>query len=348
MKKMSNTSRILIAVASLTLITTYFIPIWFIYLTAPQYPEGLTMKIWLQNFSGDVTIINGLNHYIGMKHITVSMFPEFRYLVYIVAFLIIAGIATAVLGKKKYLTVYCALLLLTGCAAMYDYYSWGYDYGHNLDPKAPIQVPGYSYQPPMIGHKSLLNFDAYSYPDTGGWVVVGVGVLLFVVLFIEWRRDRLGKEKKGHSPLTIGKRAAIAASLILLMCTSCTVKPEPFVFGKDNCSYCKMTIMTPSFGGEVLTKKGKIYKFDDLHCMISFLKSGEVPQEKIAQLLVVDGKGGGEFVNATQAVFIKSEQLHSPMNGNAIAYADQATANSANKQLNGAVNSWQELYQQIK
>ena len=348
MKKMSNISRILIAVASLVLISTYFLPIWFIYLTAPQYPEGLTMKIWLQNFSGDVAIINGLNHYIGMKHITIEMFPEFSYLIYIVAFLILAGIATAVFGKRKWLTVYCALLLLTGISAMYDFYRWGYDYGHNLDPKAPIQVPGFSYQPPVIGHKSLLNFDAYSYPDAGGWVVAVVGIIMFIILLLEWRRSRMQKSRGGKKSLLITKHTAVAASLIVLMCSSCTVKPESFVYGKDNCSFCKMTIIAPSFGGEVVTKKGKVYKFDDLHCMISFLKSGEVSENSIVQLLVINGKGDGRFIDARQAVYLQSEQLHSPMNGNAIAYEDQTDASAANQQLKGLVCSWKNLCQQMK
>ena len=72
---------------------------------------------------------------------------------------------------------------------MVDMYQWGYKYGHNLDPTAPIQVPGLSYQPPLIGHKKLLNFDAYSYPDTGGWVFV-LECIFFIVWLVEQRRAK--------------------------------------------------------------------------------------------------------------------------------------------------------------
>ena len=71
-------------VASLSLIATYFLPLWRIDLWAPQYPEGLSMQIWLNKLSGQVEIINGLNHYIGMAHIKEEMFPEFKFLSYIV------------------------------------------------------------------------------------------------------------------------------------------------------------------------------------------------------------------------------------------------------------------------
>src|SRR3954467_3684871 len=98
MKKnqISRFSRIVIAIASLSLMATYFLPVWFIFLIAPQYPEGLTMQIWLNKISGQVDIINGLNHYIGMKHIQSEMFPEFSYLVYIVALFILFGLIVAI------------------------------------------------------------------------------------------------------------------------------------------------------------------------------------------------------------------------------------------------------------
>ena len=76
MNKLSNTTRILLGITTLSLVVTYFVPLWQILLWAPQYPEGLTMKIWVNKLSGEVDIINGLNHYIGMKHISVEMFPE--------------------------------------------------------------------------------------------------------------------------------------------------------------------------------------------------------------------------------------------------------------------------------
>src|SRR5829696_5188315 len=153
MKKMSFISRIILGLASLSLVATYFLPVWFIFLIAPQYPEGLTMNIWLTKLTGQVDIINGLNHYIGMKHISVEMFPEFNYLIYIVGFFIVFGLTVAITGKRKLLLAYLILTIAAAGAALYDFYQWGYQYGHNLDPKAPIQVPGLYYQPPVIGHK---------------------------------------------------------------------------------------------------------------------------------------------------------------------------------------------------
>jgi copper chaperone NosL len=46
------------------------------------------------------------------------------------------------------------------------------------------------YQPPLFGHKTLLNFDAWSYPDVGGWVLFGSITLAVLVFLYEWRSPR--------------------------------------------------------------------------------------------------------------------------------------------------------------
>lgn len=185
MRPLKKVSRLAVAVAALSLVSAYFVPLWRILLWAPQYPEGLEMKIWINTLSGDVKIISALNHYIGMKHIEVSMFPEFGYMIYIVGFLIASGLIVAVWGKRLGLHIYFGILIATGLAALIDFYIWGYDYGHNLNPEAAIKVEGMTYQPPLIGTKELLNFTAFSGPDTGGWIFILVGVMLLGVEFVE-------------------------------------------------------------------------------------------------------------------------------------------------------------------
>lgn len=184
---MQNRSRILIAVSAVLLITTYFLPLWQIVLEAPQYPEGLGMKIWLNNITGNVEQINGLNHYIGMKHIIVDEFIEFKILPYILAVLIVIAVATAIKGSKTLLWILVVSLIVFAVVGLTDFYMWEYDYGHNLDPRAAIKVEGMSYQPPLIGYKQLLNFIAGSFPDIGGIVAFVAGTIAVGVLFYEQR-----------------------------------------------------------------------------------------------------------------------------------------------------------------
>jgi copper chaperone NosL len=190
MPPLSSGVRALLAAAALSQGATYFLPLWEIQLWAPQYPEGLNMKIWLSRISGDFEIINGINHYIGMRTIRAEMFPEFKIMPWLVAGMIVIGLLPAVTGRRRWLHVFAGLLCLGGALGMADFYRWGYDYGHNLDPKAAINVPGMSYQPPLLGYKALLNFVAYSGPDVGGWIFIGVGVIAVTLTLGLWWRGR--------------------------------------------------------------------------------------------------------------------------------------------------------------
>ena len=190
MKKLTPISRLVIIVSALLMIPAYFVPLWQILMWAPQYPEGLEMKIWINNITGDVKIISALNHYIGMRHIEVSMFPEFGYMIYIVAFVIAIGLLTSIVNSRLMLIGYALLIVACGAAALVDFYLWGYDYGHNLDPRAAIVIPGMAYQPPVIGTKQLLNFTAFSGPDIGGWIFLAAGILAIGAVVFELYRSR--------------------------------------------------------------------------------------------------------------------------------------------------------------
>ncbi len=298
------------------------------------------MNIWLNKITGQVEIINGLNHYIGMKHISVEMFPEFGYLIYIVGFFIVFGLVVAFTGKRKLLFAYLVLTVIGGGAALYDFYQWGYDYGHNLDPKAAIQVPGLTYQPPVIGHKRLLNFDAYSYPATGGWVVIGVGSSFFLVWVYEWYKNRKGKAS--IAPMN-SKAVGVAALVSFISFTSCNTEPEKINYGKDLCSDCSMTIIEPQFASEIITKKGRIYKFDDIHCISHFIQGQKIKQKEIGKIVFIEYENNDRFVDAASANFVISPRLKSPMNGNAIAFATKDLAEKKASETNGVVKNWNDI-----
>ncbi len=187
---LSKLSKILLITSGIGLIISIFVPLWAIYLEAPQYPEGLGMFLHANKITGDYEIINGLNHYIGMKEIHQEDFWEFKILPYALGFFAALAFLTVFLNNKKWLYFFAALFLIFGVAFMVDFYLWEYDYGHNLDPNAAIVVPGMSYQPPLIGFKQLLNFGAYSYPDIGGWIMFGVGIILVVLSYLEIKSSK--------------------------------------------------------------------------------------------------------------------------------------------------------------
>ncbi len=320
------------------MISAYYVPLWQILMWAPQYPEGLSMKIWIDDITGNVKIISALNHYIGMRHIEVSMFPEFSYMIYIVGAIILFGVISAIVNRRFMLVTFCALILACGIAALVDFYLWGYDYGHNLDPTAPIIVPGMSYQPPLIGTKQLLNFTAFSGPDIGGWIFFAAGIISIGALVFEFYKSK--SEKKVVLPAM--------AIILCLFLVACKAEPEPLHFGKDGCHSCKMTLMDTKFGAEIVTTKGKIYKFDDVNCMLAFFKSENLSFDDLKDVLVVDFSKPEKLIDARNALYVKSEEIKSPMASNIAAFESNEDLKKMNAGWKGILLSWGEVQTQFK
>ena len=334
--KLSITSRLLLVIAAMGLVVVLFTPIWRIELDAPQYPEGLSLTIHAKGLQGNVDIINGLNHYIGMKTLHNADFFEFTVLPYCIIFFAAAFLLVAVINTRRWLNILVILFVTFGIVAMVDFWRWEYDYGHNLNPNAAIIVPGMAYQPPLIGFKQLLNFGAYSIPDTGGWIFIGVGLISVICLVMEWRKSRLEKKKN----LTVNP--AILLFSILLM-NSCNTEPQAIVQGKDNCHLCKMTITDSKYGAEILTKKGKVYKFDDVHCLLSFLQSKTLEEMQVKEIYVVDYTGNHSLVKVNESFLLQGDEIRGPMNGNIIAFKDKDSMKNLAAQLKGVAISWEQL-----
>lgn len=192
---MTKLARVLVAAAALLMSLGYVLPLWRIDLVAPQYPEGLGMLIKVNTVVGvkeqDLNSINNLNHYIGMKHIEPDAIPELRFMPAILGALIATALLVAAIGNRKVLYGWTAALLGVCLAGLYDYWRWGYDYGHNLNMDvAIIKIPGMTYQPPLIGSKQLLNFTATSWPAPGGWALVAATILVGVAIWHSRRSAR--------------------------------------------------------------------------------------------------------------------------------------------------------------
>ena len=116
-------------------------------------------------------------------------------------------------------------------------------------------------------------------------------------------------------------------------------------FGKDSCAECKMTIVDPKFGGEIVTHKGKVYKFDDVHCVATFMERRGVEMGAIDHTLFVDYNNSAEFINVKDAEFVVSSYLKSPMGGKAAAFKNKAEAEKKSAELEGSkITDWATLY----
>ena len=134
----------------------------------------------------------------------------------------------------------------------------------------------------------------------------------------------------------------------MLSLLSCKVEPEPLQYGQDACHTCKMTLMDKKFGAELVTKKGKVYKFDDVNCMLNFYNSGDIVPEEFSHKLVVDFSQPANLIEAADAFYLKSSEIKSPMASHVAAFGKKESMEDLKKQWNGIYLVWGELVTQFK
>ena len=199
MKKAS----ILMIIGALSILGLFFLPMWNIMLGAPQYPEPLGIDIYINGLQGqnefDIQNIDGLNHYIGMKTLPkpedMMEFTIFPLVTLTMAFL---GVAIGLMGYFKNISpnwflFWFVLMSVLGIIGIYDFNLWLIEYGTDLNPNAIMKLmspdgTAMKYNPPLLGHKKLLNFDAYSYPRSGG-VMLWVGMMMTLAAYFVGRKS---------------------------------------------------------------------------------------------------------------------------------------------------------------
>ena len=129
----------------------------------------------------------------------------------------------------------------------------------------------------------------------------------------------------------------------LFIVVSCNHDPKIINYGNENCDFCKMTIMDDKFSAQCISKKGKSFKFDDIHCLVSFLQNGGIWSNEVDRIYFSDFMNKGMWLEPNKAFFIKSELLRSPMGGNIAVFSTEEQRNEANKQYNGEKLLWDNI-----
>lgn len=138
-----------------------------------------------------------------------------------------------------------------------------------------------------------------------------------------------------------------AIAFALLSCSE--PQPTPLVINTDNCAYCQMTISDPKFGAELLTKKGKTYKFDAIECMAGFYaEASVVKHEDIHSMWVINLISPGDLINAKNAVFVHCDQIKSPMGGDFSAVPTENDFNRVSTNYQCRRITWDDIVQASK
>ena len=190
--------RILVLVAALLVPLSFTTPLWHMDFWAQQYPEGLELFIYSHALIGgddgnDLQEINVLNHYIGMKELKAEDFTELKWIPLVLGAITVLTLRSVVVGT---LGSVLDLLVISSYFGLFSLWSFWYKlsaYGHDLDPRAAVQVDPFT--PPVLGHKMVGQFEVWSYPSPGTWLVIGFGVMLLAGFIVSWRQTYPKKAK---------------------------------------------------------------------------------------------------------------------------------------------------------
>ncbi len=152
--------------AAFLLVVSIFLPYWILRLRAPQFPDGLVVRAYLNRLEGDVETLEGLNHYVGMPSFEHGAVLE-RSLS-IIALVVLAGLLIAAFAfHNRWVVVFTLPALVFPLMFVADLQYWLWRYGHSLDPKAPLAGAVGEFTPPVFGPARIAQFETLALPGPG-------------------------------------------------------------------------------------------------------------------------------------------------------------------------------------
>ena len=191
---LSKQSKGLALLAAGLIALSFLFPLWSMTMVAPMYPDGLHLHVFANRFGGsnnpnvnDLAEINTLNHYIGMAELHAENFPELTLLPLAFGLAFALALLAAFRSSKLLLGITLAVLGLVGTGGLATAYMRLYQYGHNLDPLAPVKVEPFT--PVMLGTNALANFVTTGYFNVGGYLMMAACVLIAASVFLPVKRS---------------------------------------------------------------------------------------------------------------------------------------------------------------
>ncbi|MCB0254940.1 MAG: cytochrome C [Anaerolineae bacterium] len=177
---------VLFLLAAFLLVASIFEPYWRLTLHAPQYPNGLTVEAYLNNLTGDVNEIDGLNHYIGMRPLDEA--APFEKSVSVLGVAVVALlILAAVFVHSRWAALLALPALLFPVIFLVDLQYWLANFGQNLDPAAPLSNSVQPFVPPVLFEGKIAQFRTVASPDIGLWMAILASALIIVGLYFHRR-----------------------------------------------------------------------------------------------------------------------------------------------------------------
>ncbi|WP_420645669.1 cytochrome C [Candidatus Leptofilum sp.] len=193
---------LLFAVAAVLIFVSIPLPYWEMELRAPQYPNGLHITAYVNELTGDLFEINGLNHYIGMRPLEEAAQLEksvSRIAIGLLALLTL----TSIFIHTKWVVLLALPAILMPILFLADLQWWMAKFGTELDPKAPLSSAIEPFVPTVLGRGVIAQFETIALPGTGLYLSTLASVLVIVGLYFH---------RKAYKPLVDAELASVSGN----------------------------------------------------------------------------------------------------------------------------------------
>jgi len=172
----------LLMLAALLLMISMFVPYWSMTMTAPQYPKGLKVDVYVNHLEGDMREIDELNHYLGMPKLDEGGRLERSISVIalvVLGLLLIAGVFI----HNQWAGVLALPVLGFPFVFIADLWWILYAYGHSIDPTSALGGAIEPFTPPILGVGKVGQFGTVAQFEIGFYLTIAA---VFAVLLGLW------------------------------------------------------------------------------------------------------------------------------------------------------------------
>ena len=183
--------------AAVLLLISIFLPYWRLVLEAPQFPGGLVVDIYVNDMTGDVDLLEGLNHYVGLPGFDEGATLERQ--IAVAGIIAVAGsLAAGIFIHTRWVVAFSLPMLTFPFVFLADLQYWLWVYGHSLDPIAPFADAVGEFTPPVLGPSTIAQFDTLALPNWG--LVVAFVAAALTLMGLKAHRRAWEPLARGNKP----------------------------------------------------------------------------------------------------------------------------------------------------
>jgi copper chaperone NosL len=193
-KPLTLKSRMMLVLAVVAMIPTFFVPLWSLRFWSYQYPDGLNLYIYSHKLVGgdegnDLREINILNHYIGMAELQEQDFLELKWIPLGLGIFMLLALRAIIFGKIGKVLDLLMIFIYFGTFSLWSFWYKLHYYGHNLNPMASVKIRPFT--PPIFGFAQVGQFKVWSYPGPASYALLFFAVLLILSMLLSLKEKEL-------------------------------------------------------------------------------------------------------------------------------------------------------------